>query len=265
MLGDDGGGRGDGGHGGGGVTVTGISGRGSMSIGGGGSMSVGGGGSMSVADSLDDGGGVDIGVGAVDNGGTLADVHDGLTGDSDGVGDGVRLVNMDSDGHLTDLLLDDGDIIGDMDLPLNVDGLVDNVGLLHGLDKGSVLLDGSAEDGRDLDGEHGGGRLDDVDGLARDELGLAEMELLGDNGGLLMDGGGGGSLLNGGVRSGHMSGHGGRVGVSHRGSGHGYGGSGVVSGGGARSGKHGGQNNQGVHDAFRVSPNCVANATKDCD
>ena len=96
---------------------------------------------------------------------------------------------MDGGGDLNDLLADNGDIIGDLNATLNIDGLVDGVDLGLGLDNGGTNRLGATENSGDLDGEMGGGGLVDGGGVAGDEAGLAEMNLLGDNGGGLVDGG----------------------------------------------------------------------------
>ena len=182
------------------------------------------------------GGGLNGGVSPLDDGGGLAVVDDGLTLYGDRVGHGVGLVDVDGDGHLLDLLPVDGHVVGHVVGPVDVDRLVHLVDLLLDLDDGGVLADGSLEDGGHLNGQNRRRGLQDLGLASGDELGLAEVELLGHDGGLLVDGGHGGSLLGGGVRGRHGDG-GGQGGVGH---GHGCG---VVGGGGAGSGKHGGQNN----------------------
>ncbi len=214
-LNSDGGGSGDGGDG------SGVGNSGDGSVGNG-----------------DSGGGDASLVGPVDLSGSLPDVDDGLTGNGDGVLNVVGLVHVDGHGHLDDLLPDDGHIIGDLDPPLDGVGLVHHMGLLDGLDDGGVDGDGSLEGGRHGDGQLGDGGLVDARGVAGDELGLAEVQLLADDGSGLVDGLGGHTVhRRGGVGGGHAHGRGGgSVGHGGNGGSHSHGGGGhggVVSGGSA--------------------------------
>merc|ERR1719315_677458 len=132
--------------------------------------------------------GVDVVLGVGDHGGSLGVLHDGLALDGHGVGDVVGGVHMDGGGDLDDVLLVDGDIIGDLDLLL---------------DDGGVVGDGAPEDGGHGDGEVGGGGLQDPGGVPGDEAGLSVVNLLGDHGGGLVHGGhalglGGGDIGGGG-------------------------------------------------------------------
>jgi hypothetical protein len=210
--------------------------------------------SVGVADSSV----VDVGVGPLDDGGSLPVVDDVLSADGGGDGNVVRPVHVVGDGDVDDLLPDDGDVIRDLDAPLHGEGLVHDIGLGHLRDNGGVHLVGALESGGDGDPEVRDGGLGDVGGVARDKVLASVVELLGDDSGLLVEGGCGEALnVAGGVGGGH--GHGGGVGHDHGGGvgqGHGSGmvgqGSGVqtsgshgncVLWGGASSGNHGGQNN----------------------
>merc|ERR1712243_538125 len=101
---------------------------------------------------------------------------------------------MDGSGHRDDVLLVDGDVIGDINTTLDQDGD------LH-VDDGSVVGNSSLQDGGDTDGKMRGGRLVDGGGVSRDEVSGAIVHLLGDHGSLLVDGGDSRSLSSGGVRS----------------------------------------------------------------
>ena len=181
-------------------------------------------------------------VGALDDGGGLPVVDDGLALDGDCHGVGDRPVYVDGDRDLPDLLLDHGDVVGDVVGPLDWDGLVDHVGLLDGLDQGCVDLVGSLEGCGHGDGEVGCGGLVDLGGVAGDEVLAAEVELLGDHCGGLAVGDGGRGLLGCGVGCGDCNGGGcvgdGDCGGGDRGDGCG---GGVVAGGGGGEGggKHG--------------------------
>lgn len=140
-----------------------------------------------------------LGVGH--HGGGLGPLDDGLAGNRGGDGHVVGGVNMDGGGHLHDVLLVDGDVIGDLNTPLNQDGVLDLVDLNLLLDDGGVVGNGSLEDSGDRDGKMRGGGLEDPGGVAGDEAGLAEVHLLGDHGGGLVHGGDTGSLGGGGERS----------------------------------------------------------------
>ena len=239
---------GDGSGGDGGMADGGMA-EGSNGLGG---VAEGGGGSVGVADGGDGlGRGVHVRVGALDDGGGLPVLDDVMAADGGGDGHVVGPVHVHGAGHIDELLLVDGDVVGDLDGPLDGDGLVDDVGLHGGLDDGGVGPHGALEGGGHGDLEVGDGGLQDGAGVAGDEVLAAEVELLLDlDGGLGEDLDGGAGNVGGGVGSGHA--HGGGSGDGHGGSGvegHG-GGSGiagmaeeVVGGSGARGGKHGGENN----------------------
>lgn len=131
--------------------------------------------------------GVVVGVGDDGSGNGLLD--NGLSDNGVGVGDVVGFVNMDGGGDLNNLLPHNGDIIGDLNTPLDIHGLVDGVDLGLGLNDGGVDGLGSLKDGGDLDGEIGGGGLVDGGVVSGHVGGLAIVDLLGDNGGGLVDGG----------------------------------------------------------------------------
>ena len=153
-----------------------------------------------------------MGVGDDGSGDGLLD--DGLSLDSHGVRDVVGGVNVDGGGDLHDLLGVVGGVIGDLDPPLDVHGLVDGVDLGLGLDNGSGDGLGSFEDGRDLDGKMRGGGLVDGGGVSGHVGGLTIVDLLGHNGGGLVDAGHTLGLGVGGVGGGH--GNGGSGGNSNR-------------------------------------------------
>ena len=175
-----------------------------------GSVDEGSGRGSSVSSSIDDGGGLGdagdagvgnmVGVGHHSRGNRLLD--DGLTLDWDRDRGIVRGINMDGDGNLDDVILVKWGIIGDGNLALNKDGSLDIVDLNLLVDDGSVDSLGSLEDSWDLDGEMGGGGLEDPGVVSRDIAALSIVDLLGDNGGRLVDGGGSRSLSNGGVGGG---------------------------------------------------------------
>lgn len=133
-----------------------------------------------------------LGVGH--HGGGLGPLDDGLASDGGGDGNVVGGVNMDGGRHLHDVLLVDGDVIGDLNATLNQDGVLDLVDLNLLLDDGGVVSNGSLQDSGDRDGKMRGGGLEDSGGVAGDEAGLAEVDLLGDHGGGLVHGGHTGSL-----------------------------------------------------------------------
>ena len=191
---------------------------------------------------LDDGLGLDGSVGSLDESGTAADVHNGRTLHWHGMGDTVGLVHVHGHGDLDDLLLQDRHVIGHLHALLHGVGLVHNMRLLDHADDGGVGGHGALEGSGDSNGQPGGGRLVDGGGIAGDERGLTEVQLLADDRGRLDDG------LRGG--SGHMSGgigcrhrHRGGSGDGHGGGGESHGGDLVVRGSSASGGKHGGQNN----------------------
>merc|ERR1712223_1630388 len=123
--------------------------------------------------------------------------HDGLSLHGNGDGDVVGSINMDGGGDLDDLLGVEGSVIRSIVRLVDEDGVLDLVDLLHGLDNGGVDSLGSPEDSWDSDGKMRGGWLDDPGGIAGHVVGLAEVDLLGDDRGGLVDGGvgsrGGGS------------------------------------------------------------------------
>ena len=96
----------------------------------------------------------------------------------------------------------EGGIVRGIERLVDEDGVLDLVNLLDGLDNGGVDSLGSPEDSWDGDGEMRGGWLDDPGGVAGHVVGLAEVDLLGDDRGGLVDGGDSGGLLDGGVGSG---------------------------------------------------------------
>ena len=145
-------------------------------------------------------GGLDM-VGVSHHGGSHGLPHDGLALHGHWDGDVVGSVNMDGGGNLNDLLGVEGGVEGGIVRLVDEDGVLDLVNLLHGLDNGGVDSLGSPEDGWDGDGKVRGGGLDDPGGVAGDVVGLAEVDLLGDDRGGLVDGGDSLSLMDGGVRS----------------------------------------------------------------
>ena len=140
-----------------------------------------------------------LGVGH--HGGGLGPLDDGLASDGGGDGNVVGGVNMDGGRHLHDVLLVDGDVIGDLNATLNQDRVLDLVDLNLLLDNGGVVSNGSLQDSGDRDGKMRGGRLEDPGGVAGDEAGLTEVHLLGDHGGGLVHGGDTGCLGGGGEGS----------------------------------------------------------------
>merc|ERR1719471_1170372 len=100
----------------------------------------------------------------------------------------------------------------------------------------------SLEDSWDSDGEMGGGGLVDLGGVSGDVAGLAVVNLLGDNGSGLVNGGDTGALSMGGVRDWGMGDNGaGRVVLSSVGNWS----SGSHSGGGSNCGSSGYSNSRG--------------------
>merc|ERR550519_1514508 len=153
----------------------------------------------------------------------------------DGGGDGLLDdgLSLDGGGDLDDLLLVDGHVIGDLNTTLNIDGLVDGVHLSLGLDNRSVDRVGSLQVGAHADGQEGGGGLVDVGVVSGNVAGLSVVDLLGDDGSGLVEGGHTGGLGLSGVGGGHGdsgggNSHGGSVGHSHRG-GDGMAGEGMAS------------------------------------
>jgi hypothetical protein len=166
--------------------------------------------STGIGGSVDDGGGLhgagDSGVGNVvgvshDSGGNGL-LDDGLAGDGHRDGHVVGGVHIDGHGHRDDVILEDGDVIRDGDLALDQDGGLDivDLGLLG--DDGGVVGNGPLEDGGHSNGEMGGGGLEDPGVVSGDVAGLSEVDLLGHDGGGLVDGGGAHSLCGSGVGGG---------------------------------------------------------------
>jgi len=169
------------------------------------------------------GGGSNVGAVGVD-GSSNGLLDDGLTLDGDGVGNGIRSINVDRGGDLNDLFSVDGDIIGDLNTSFNIDRLVHGVHLDLFLDDGSTNTLGATEDGGHLDGEMGGGGLVDGGSITGHIAGLSKVDLLRDNRGGLVEGG---DALSLGV---HRVGGGQR----HSGGGSGYGNCGSSSNSGHR-------------------------------
>merc|ERR1719244_440012 len=134
------------------------------------------------------------------NSGGKSLLDNGLTGDSNRDRDIVRGINMDWGGDLNDVILVDWDIIGDVNLALNQDRGLDIVDLNLFLDNWGIVGNGSLEDSGDSDGKMRGGGLEDPGVVARDIAGLSKVDLLGDNGGRLVDSGDSGTLSSGGER-----------------------------------------------------------------
>merc|ERR1711874_615946 len=139
-------------------------------------------------------------------------LDDGLSLDSDWDVDIVRGINMDGGWDLDDLLGVEGSVIRGINLALNEDRALDIVDLSLGLHNGGVDSLGSPEDGRDSDRKMRSGWLVDLGGVSGHIAGLAEVHLLGDHRGRLVDGGHASTLGGGGVRS-----RGSRLSISHRG------------------------------------------------
>merc|ERR1719285_590368 len=165
---------------------------------------------------------------------------------------------MDGGGHLHDVLLVDGHVIGDLNATLDQDGVLDLVDFNLLLDDGGVVSNGSLQDSGDRDGKMRGGGLEDPGGVAGDEAGLAEVHLLGDHRGGLVHGGDTGALGGGSVGS---RGSRGNVvdGVGHHGAGR------VVVGasGGGPDGVSGGSDSvrgDAVADGGFNGGDCVGNA-----
>lgn len=135
--------------------------------------------------------------GVGDNGSGHGFLDDRFAGNSHGVRNIVGGVTVDGGGNLNDVLLVDGDIIGDLNTTLNQDGVLDVVDLNLLLDDGGVVGNRSLQDSGDRDGEMGRGRLQDPGGISRHEVSLSIMNLLGNNWGRLMDRGMAWALLGG--------------------------------------------------------------------
>lgn len=115
---------------------------------------------------------------------------------------------MDRGGDLDDLLGVERGIKGGINLALHKDGGLDIVNLSLGLDDGGGDGVGATQDGGDGDGEMGGGGLQNPGGIAGHVVGLAKVDLLGDDGLGLVDSGDAGRLAAGGEGGGR-----GRLGV----------------------------------------------------
>jgi len=139
-------------------------------------------------------------------------LDDGLTGNSDWVGNLVGGVYVDGGGDLDDFLGVERSVVGNLNTTFNIVGFVDGVDLGLLGDDGGVGGDGATEDGGDGDGEMRGGRFDDTGGVAGDVGGLTEMDLFGDDWLGLDDSGDTGSLGVGGVGGGDDRGDGDRGG-----------------------------------------------------
>jgi len=158
-----------------------------------------GGGGVSVTQGS--GGGLLDVVALGDHGGGDGLLHNGLSLDSNGHGDIVGGVNMDGSWDLDDLGGVEGSVIGGIEWLVDEDGVLDLVDLLLDLDNGSIDSLCSPEDGGDSDGKVGSGGLQDPGGISGDIAGLAEVDLLGDDWGGLVDGGDALGLGVGGVGS----------------------------------------------------------------
>merc|ERR1712038_1071529 len=115
---------------------------------------------------------------------------------------------MDGGWDLNDLLGVEGSIVRGINLALNKDRALD-------VDNGGVDSLGSLEDSWDSDGKMRGGWLVDLSGVSGHIAGLAEVHLLGDHRGRLVDGGHASTLGGGGVRS--RGSRGSRLSISYRG------------------------------------------------
>ena len=102
----------------------------------------------------------------------------------------------------------EGSVIGSIVWLVDEDGVLDLVDLLLDRDNGSIDSLCSPEDGGDSDGKVRSGGLQDPGGVSGDIAGLAEVDLLGDDWGGLVDGGDALSLGLDGVGS-----RGGRLGI----------------------------------------------------
>ena len=139
-------------------------------------------------------------------------LDDGLSLDRDWDSNIVRGINMDGGWDLDDLLGVEGSVIRGINLALNEDRALDDVDLSLGLDNGGVDSLGSLEDSWDSDGKMRGGWLVDLGGISRHIAGLAEVHLLVDHRGKLVDGGHASTLCGSGVRS-----RGSRLSICYRG------------------------------------------------
>merc|ERR1719348_1082861 len=141
-----------------------------------------------------------VGVGHHGGGNSLLD--DGLSLDGHGDRGVVGGINVDGHGDLDDVVSVEGGVIVDVDLALDKDGGLDIVDLNLLVDDGGIYGLSSLEDGGDLDGEVGGGGLEDPGVVSGDIAGLSIVDLLGDNGGRLVDSGGAWALGHGRVGGG---------------------------------------------------------------
>jgi len=140
-------------------------------------------------------------VGVSHNRGSDSLLDDGLSLDWGGDSDIVWSINMDGGWDLNDLLGVEGSIIRGINLALNKDWALDVVDFSLGLDNGGVDSLGSLEDSWDSNGKMRGGWLVDLGGVSGHIAGLAEVHLLGDHRGGLVDGGDSSTLGCCGVRS----------------------------------------------------------------
>lgn len=147
-----------------------------------------------------DNSGINVVVGVSDNGGSLGALDDGLALDGGWDGDVVRSIDVNGGGDLDNVLLVDGDIIWNLNTTFNKDGVLDVVDLNLLLDNGGVVGNGPSEDGGDGDREMGGGWLMDHGVVSRNKVSGSVVDLFGDNGGRLVNGGDTLSLMGGGVR-----------------------------------------------------------------
>lgn len=147
-----------------------------------------------------DNSGINVVVGVSDNGGSLGALDDGLALDGGWDGNIVRSIDVNGGGDLDNVLLVDGDIIRNLNTTFNKDGVLDVVDLNLLLDNGGVVGNGPSEDGGDRDGKMGGGWLMDHGVVSGNKVSGSIVDLLGDNGGRLVNGGDTSSLFVGGVR-----------------------------------------------------------------
>jgi len=154
------------------------------------------------------GGGVEVsGVRVLNDWGGALNLDDVLSPDWVGVWDGVWLGHVDWGGHLDNVLDVLGHVVWHGVWLLDMDGLLDDVGLLLDGHDGRVGLDGALEGGWHGNGDVGNGGLDDFSVVAGNVSLLAEVHLLPDLLWGLGDGDGVCSLdLAGGVWSGHADG-----------------------------------------------------------
>lgn len=144
--------------------------------------------------------GINVMFGVGDDGGSLGALDDGFSLDGGWDGNVVRSIDVNGGGDLDNVLLVDGDIIWNLNTTLNKDGVLDVVDLNLLLDNRGVVGDGTSEDSRDRDRKMGGGGLMDPGVISRNEVSGSIVDLLGDNGGGLVNGGDTFALVGGGVR-----------------------------------------------------------------